>query len=154
MGDSISTLEGCIPDGYNVYYSLDNFLQTGVITDKATWWGQVINFFCGKILVNNSWSGSRVTKLLSSSSEFPSGCSRERTCNLHAEDRYPDVIMIYLGTNDYGYGVPIYSKNKSGNEKEYFYPAYLKMIRSIKNNYPLAEIWCFTIGRTFIKNHP
>lgn len=49
----------------------------------------------------------------------------------------PDVILIYLGTNDWGYGV---------GERE-FYNAYKQMLRKVRRNYPaagmatLAKLW-------------
>ena len=67
---------------------------------KDTWWGKVIDYFGGELLVNNSWSGCRVTKLPNSNMLFPSGCSDERTGDLHINGIMPDVIIIYLGFND------------------------------------------------------
>ena len=61
---------------------------------EDTWWDKVIGFFGGELLVNNSWSGSRVTKLPSSTTLFPSGCSDERTSALHINDVKPDVIIV------------------------------------------------------------
>lgn len=59
---------------------------------------------CGKLLINNSWSGSRVTKLPSATELFPSACSDERTNGLHDGKHNPDVIIIYLGTNYWAFG--------------------------------------------------
>ena len=63
LGDSISTLDGYNPKGYNVFYIGDNCVKSGVREMADTWWDKVIGFFGGELLVNNSWSGSRVTKL-------------------------------------------------------------------------------------------
>lgn len=54
-----------------------------------TWWGKVIDFFGGELLVNNSWSGSPVTG--SSATLFPSGCSDERTSHLHIDGSHPNA---------------------------------------------------------------
>lgn len=64
FGDSISTFEGSNPDDYNVFYNSEMKIRTGIARETDTWWGRVIDFFDGKLLVNNSWSGSRVTKYL------------------------------------------------------------------------------------------
>ena len=94
LGDSISTLEGYNPRGYNVFYTGENCVKSGVMQMEDTWWDKVIGFFGGELLVNNSWSGSRVTKLPSSTTLFPSGCSDERTSALHINDVKPDVIIV------------------------------------------------------------
>ena len=51
----------------------------------------------------------------------PAGCSVERCGALHETDK-PNVILIYLGTNDCGYG------------------AYRIMIQRTKCNYPNSKI--------------
>lgn len=171
LGDSISTLNGYNPKGYPVFYTYDKAEVTGVLEAADTWWGKVIDFFGGELLINNSWSGSRVAELLSSEKEFPSACSGERTGGLHVEDidgkcgAKPDVILIYMGTNDWGFGTPVRQEKSSdrqgGNgEQRYkgidykakntklFDIAYDKMLRSVRKNYPSAEIWCCSLTGT------
>lgn len=70
LGDSISTLEGFNPCGYKIFYDADNGRKFDVKEMNDTWWGKVINYFGGELLVNNSWSGSRVTKLPGSNVYF------------------------------------------------------------------------------------
>lgn len=38
MGDSMSTFEGYIPEGWNVFYTGENLDFTGVTTVDDTWW--------------------------------------------------------------------------------------------------------------------
>lgn len=156
LGDSISTLEGYNPKGYKVFYSGDNCVKAGVVEAKDTWWDKVIGFFGGELLVNNSWSGSRVTKLKDKEQLFPSGCSDERTAALHINDVKPDVILVYLGTNDWAFGA------KTGNDtrilgedsNELFDEAYDSMLKKLKSNYPESEIWCCTFCETHISKRP
>lgn len=156
LGDSISTLDGYNPKGYKVFYAGENCVRSGVTAQKDTWWDKVIDFFGGELLVNNSWSGSRVTKLPEREQLFPSGCSDERTSSLHINDVNPDVIIVYLGTNDWASGV------KTGNEtrllgideNEYFDTAYNTMLKKLKNRYPESEIWCCTLSETYISKNP
>lgn len=156
LGDSISTLDGYNPKGYRVFYSGDNCVKSGVSKMEDTWWDKVIGFFGGELLVNNSWSGSRVTKLKDKEQLFPSGCSDERTAALHVNDVKPDVILVYLGTNDWAFGA------KTGNEtrilgedsNELFDEAYDSMLKKLKSNYPESEIWCCTLCETCISNRP
>lgn len=156
LGDSISTLDGFNPKGYKIFYTDDNCVKSGVAAAKDTWWDKVIGFFGGELLVNNSWSGSRVTKLKDKDQLFPSGCSDERTAALHINDVKPDVILVYLGTNDWAFG------SKTGNEtrvldednNELFDEAYDNMLKKIMTNYPKSEVWCCTLCETYISKRP
>ncbi len=171
LGDSISTLDGYNPKGYNLFYTGDTCNRTKVRDMQDTWWGKVIDFFGGELLVNNSWSGSRVTKLPNRDTLFPSGCSDERTGGLHIGGVMPDVIIVYLGTNDWAYGV---KADDGGIRREYYqdektglmyerYPcedvsifsfAYERMLNKIKQNYPNAEVFCCTLNETYMSSNP
>lgn len=162
LGDSISTLDGYNPNGYNLFYSGDNCTKSDVNEMKDTWWGKVIDFFGGELLVNNSWSGSRVTKLPNQESLFPSGCSEERTGNLHINTVNPDVIIVYLGTNDWANNVAFWPEDLSDIdlerarlliEMDKFEDAYSYMLWKLRNNYPNAEIWCCTLCETYMSNN-
>lgn len=157
LGDSVSTLEGFNPKGYNVFYAGENCELSGVNKMADTWWGRVIDFFGGELLVNNSWSGSRVTQLPDSDSLFPSGCSDERTGRLHIRNIMPDIIIVYLGTNDWANGVLFENEALEGVWQQYngdFCRAYTTMLRKLKANYPNAEIWCCTLCATFMSSNP
>lgn len=145
LGDSISTLSGVsLPDNASFYVG-DKQFETGVFTMLDTWWGQVISRFGGELLVNNSISGSTVIK--HPLYEIPSyGCSDERTSALSKEGQKPDVIMVFLGINDWGNGVQVLPQNE--NEKgdlSIFSVAYCEMLKKLRKNYPKAESWCFTL---------
>lgn len=105
FGDSISTLIGYNPKGYNLFFTGGTCQRAGVRTAEDTWWGKVIGSLGGELLVNNSWSGSCVTKLPNREGLFPSGCSDERTSALHNGLQMPEVIIVYLGTNDWANGI-------------------------------------------------
>lgn len=156
LGDSISTLDGYNPKGYKVFYENENCLKSGVTELEDTWWGKVIGHFGGELLVNNSWSGSRVTKLPGYEQLFPSGCSDERTAALHINNVKPDVIVIYLGTNDWAFGAKTRNDTSILGEdsNEFFYEAYDCMLKKIKSNYPNAEIWCCTLCETYMSKRP
>lgn len=158
LGDSISTLEGYNPKDYSVFYRDFNCDKTNVRDVQDTWWGKVIALFQGELLVNNSWSGSRVTRLPDSNTLFPSGCSDERTNGLHIKNVLPDVILVYLGTNDWAHGVPLGNETTENSAKSEdlcaFAPAYCRMIEKIQSNYPNAEIWCCTLCTTVISSAP
>lgn len=159
LGDSISTLRTYSPDGYRVFYIEENCEKSGVYEIRDTWWGKVIEHFGGMLLVNNSYSGSRVTKLPFWYSLFPSGCSEKRTSSLHLADQNPDVIMIYLGFNDWANFVDIDGRHQKSKEKvngnmSVFSEAYRAMLTQIKENYPKAEVWCITLNQSKCLNQP
>ena len=60
LGDSISTFEGISEPKDAAYYNTSRKMSSGIITLSDTWWGQVVEGLKGKLLVNNSWSGSTV----------------------------------------------------------------------------------------------
>lgn len=155
VGDSISTLEGSNPDGYNVFYYGERKDMADIHSPSDTWWGKVISHFGAKLLVNASWSGSWVAKLPDRDELFPSGCSDERTSCLHRDGIMPDVIIVYLGTNDFMFGAPLtYKGNIQRLKDQSFAYAYGKMLDKIKLNYPHAEIFCCTLCKAYMEKDP
>lgn len=152
LGDSISTLDGYSkPDGAS-YYEGEKRLEADVILPIDTWWGMLINHLGAKLLVNNSMSGSMVCK--HRRCEIPSyGCSDERTSSLGMDGKAPDVIMVYLGTNDWGFGMkPTPNRKEYENDLDVFSVAYNTMLEKLKQSYPNAQIWCFTLCASGFKN--
>lgn len=153
-------MAGYHPKGYKVFYENNRLLESGVCGVSDTWWGRVIDFFQGVLLVNNSWAGSRVGRLEGSEALFPSGCSEERTSGLHGCRRMgfprniaPDIIMIYLGTNDWTFGTPLFPEDGHGEDCCYFSTAYGKMLGDIRKKYPKAEVWCCSLSTTFMSGN-
>ena len=142
LGDSISTFEGYTEPKDAVYYDKAKKIETGVLTLTDTWWGMVIESLGGKLLVNNSWSGSTVCS--HSAYEVPSyACSAERTSSLYKDGITPSVIIVYMGTNDWGMGLRVTDDKETSTTV--FSVAYREMLDRLKNNYPTAEIWCLTL---------
>lgn len=157
LGDSISTLQGHNPEGFSVYYKDEICNNSGVHTDVDTWWGRVIEAHGGSILVNNAWSGSRVTAVPRGNGLFPSGCSDERTSQLHKGGIMPDVIIVFLGFNDWSNGVDIGSDGTrllAPIHFNAFDEAYEAMVGKLRTNYPNAELWCCTLPQTYIASKP
>ena len=107
MGDSISTLLGCNPPDYEVFYKWDECFKANVFSSSDTWWGMVMEALGGFRLINNSFSGTLVCKEDACKIESY-GCSDERTSGLGTEEESPDVIMILMGLNDFGKGMQIF----------------------------------------------
>ena len=156
LGDSISTLAGLNPRENRVYYGPNNESSTGISRWQDTWWGKVIDYFGGELLVNNSWSGSQVARYQDSREQFPSGCSDRRTGELHQMIVKPDVILVFMGINDWARGV-----RPEPTERDYpaardaiFCCAYEQMVRKLKEKYPKAQIWLATLPRSYLSSNP
>lgn len=152
LGDSISTFEGYSEPYDAVFYDGWHKCQADILKINDTWWGQVIESLDGTLLVNNSFSGSMVCK--HRSCVIPSyGCSDERTSSLDKKSISPDVIMVFLGTNDWGHGVKLKPDNEAEeNDLTIFSVAYKSMLEKLRKNYPSAELWCFTLAKSGYKN--
>ena len=144
LGDSISTYENYIPNGYAVYYprgDLDNV--------EKTWWRKLARELNMTILKNASWSGSRVTGN-SQGSTAAAGCSDIRISDLAGDNGdTPDIIIVYISTNDWNGGVPVGTfTNKDiipeeGTISE-ISKAYALMLYKIRTTYPDAYVYCVT----------
>ncbi len=152
LGDSISTLSGYNPEEF-VYYNRAKSSKSKVNFFKDTWWGSVIDSLEGLLLVNNSISGSCVSQLPNSETEYHA-CSDERTSSLDKDGLSPDVIMVFMGSNDWGWAVDLQSSDADSNDISCFKPAYEEMLKKLKRNYPSAEIWCLTLGKLIWEQKP
>ena len=147
LGDSVSTLAGYNPDGYEVFYNWEKKRLADIRSPADTWWGYVIDALAGQMLVNASWSGSLVCKHPQSEIESY-GCSTARTSALSEGGREPDVVMVFMGLNDFGHAMrPLPVPGKDG--LDVFSVAYGVMLEKIRANYPNSEIWCFTLPTGF-----
>ncbi|MBQ6231698.1 MAG: SGNH/GDSL hydrolase family protein [Eubacterium sp.] len=150
LGDSISTFLGYNPPEYSYYYHRGLY---GIMDQNDTWWGRFIDLCNGQLVMNESWSGSRVTCIPNSGRMFPSACSKERTSNLHFGTESPDIILIYMGVNDWMNGATLKSgsiKQFSGFPELVFETAYRLMLKRVRNNYPFAEVCCISINPAYI----
>lgn len=162
-GDSISTFESMIPNGWNVFYTGKQLQITGVTSSDDTWWSQVISHFDGELLANASWSGSVVE-----GDEFPTGASDDRIGHLAPQGTSPDDILVHIGINDYGWGsaqaqirAGVISAPKNAvaaceslgeiagmapeNTVENFRESYTRMLKTMHSKWPDARIWASSL---------
>lgn len=137
LGDSISACEGWTPYGYAVYYKDDVAYENGISSVQDIWWKQVIDGLGGVLCVNNSCSGSFVSGL-----SPVSACSKERCSRLDGGEK-PNIILVFMGSNDRGHGVWI--GEGSPNDAQGFYGGYRIMLKRLKEYYPAAKIVCATL---------
>lgn len=151
VGDSISTYAGFVPEGYAVYYDYDMQRKNKLDSVYDIWWAKVNQALHAYLCVNNSYSGSKVT-----GHTFPASSSDLRTSLLHTATDKPNIILIYIGFNDFGNGVPIKAKGLRyifKRDPNYFMDAYSQMLSKIKCNYPNSKIVCGTLARsTLVSN--
>ena len=148
LGDSISTFADFNPSGYSVFYDADMQQINGLSSVYDTWWAKVNQSMHAYLCVNNSYSGSRVT-----GGGFPAASSIERVSHLRTAEYSPDIILVYIGFNDFGNGVSIRkNKFKFKTDLSFFEDAYAIMIDRIKERYPKAKVVCGTLLRTKIRN--
>ena len=149
LGDSISTYEGCNPPGYAVYYDRHTQKINGLKSMRDTWWAITADRLNASILINNSYSGSLVTGY-----QFPAASGYERTQSLGTEQQDPDIILVYIGFNDFGNRIEITNEHNDFQEADrcfFFEDAYKLMLSRMKQRYPKAVIVCGTLMRTVIE---
>ena len=112
LGDSISTFENisCGDAAQTSNSSIRNnrlFYTDGLlgVSLNDTWWMQITEKLGGNILVNNSYSNSSVYDPIGNDK---SQAYQDRCVNLHDNTgensgEEPDIIIIYIGINDFSY---------------------------------------------------
>ena len=160
LGDSISTYvdvtSGIAADTTNstirnniVWYGYSPSQPAfGGTSVDSTWWQIVINSLGATRLVNNSNAGESVFQAVT-----------DRCMQLHDDTgdnavETPDIIFVYLGTNDNNRTMGSVSNlnmadiERHGDDPDYqpstLIEAYAIMIYRIQKTYPNAEIFCLT----------
>ena len=146
LGDSISTFTGTMPADYNIFYP-----ESGDIPNAGqTWWGQLLTN-TGMVLCRNaSSSNTDVTGNSLAMDGSAPGCSIRRVMDLKGADgSSPDVIIIYMGINDFARSRTLGSFRAPGVQTEgevmVFTDAYELMLQKIKTLYPTAAVYCCTL---------
>lgn len=148
VGDSISTYEGWVPDGYDVYYGNGGTLPSV----ENTYWKIAINEL-GMVVGNCSWSGSFVSGDSTSTSNANIGTSTKRINDLSADGINPDIVLVYMGTNDFLFGKDKGEFNMSSDYVDgnisTFMNAYALLLTKIRKAYPNCKILCGTMPLQF-----
>lgn len=146
LGDSISTFDGWIPEGFAVFYPSD-----GDVTDVSqTWWMRLIDDTDMELCSNSSSSGSTCVGNSLTVDDPLCGCSGYRISYLAGKQgKMPDIIIVYIGTNDLLTDVPIGDNDGTKMVEEgvirNFSDAYCMMLDKLTSEYPIAQIYCCTL---------
>lgn len=143
MGDSISTFDEWIPEGYYDFYPVNGEVKTV----NQTWWKMVLDDMDMALCANASSAGSTCIGDSTGTDNPQHGCSDFRIADLMGKDgAYPDIIIVYMGTNDFLDDVPLGSNDGTQyveeGEIDNFSDAYSLMLDKLSAYYPGADIFC------------
>ena len=156
LGDSISTYAGYIPEGYACFYPDANNDVTDV---TQTWWMQMLYNTGMRLLVNGSYSASAVCGD-SRAENSSAGCSNRRVTDLMGADgSVPDVILVYMGANDFFHSIELgtYSEVATHRTDHFvwnFTEGYELMLQKLQAVYPTSRIYCMTLIESNSGDHP
>ena len=145
IGDSISTYSGYLPSGYATYYP-----KGDVQSVDDTWWMKIIKKGHMVLGQNCAWSGSKVTGDGTSTSSAAAGCSTARINDL-AKNGTPDIVIVYIGTNDLRNGTAMGAWTKGeaiptdSSDVATMAEAYALMVYKVMNTYKNAHVFCCSI---------
>ena len=146
LGDSISTYDGWIMEGAAIFYPF-----VGDLTDVSqTWWMRLLDDTGMELCANDSSSGSTCAGDSLDVGDFGYGCSSFRLSFLTGKQgKMPDIIIVYMGTNDFLKGIPIGdndgTKLVEEGMVENFSDAYCLILDKLASEYPATEIYCCTL---------
>lgn len=153
LGDSYSTFEGYIPEGYDAWYNSEAKDCNNVCCVEECWWYQFFNEAPAKLLLNCSYSGTTICNTGYNGED----CRRKSFIarldrligNGYFEKNRIDTLIIFGGTNDCWAESPRGEQKFSDwTEDDLYtvYPAFSYMLSRAKEALPDARI-------VFVLNH-
>lgn len=158
LGDSISAYNGWVNGNSSQYPSC------GVSDVKETWWHILLTRLGAKLCVNNSWAGRQVSESVDVERSTANAVSKlhrvkgetyinlDGTTETATKDINPDIILIFLGINDFNADVPhgelsrVDRKNLSFDSTN-FAASYETMLHRITGtHYMNAKIYCLNMS--------
>lgn len=150
FGDSYSTFDAYIPDGYACWYSPQGRPETDVTNVEQTWWYQVIAEEKLQLVLNNSWSGSTIGYTgydnadCSQTNSFLYRLDRLISDGFFAENDI-QTVFVFGGTNDSWANAPLGQIQYDHYQKEDLYcvlPAICCFFKTLRQALPNAQIYC------------
>ncbi|MBQ6839308.1 MAG: hypothetical protein IJO45_01280, partial [Oscillospiraceae bacterium] len=166
LGDSISTYEGvsngaAAETGNSTIAGNWKYYPALSVTDPSyTWWMQTVDTLGMDLLVNNAWSGSYLLKENGTPGAYVDRCVQLHDDTGDNAGQKPDIIAFYLGTNDVThdkanvgtFDAIDFDTLITGSAGAYTYAtpttsmeAYAICLHKISQEYPDAEVYCFTL---------
>lgn len=149
FGDSYSTFEGYIPEGYACYYIPRDKAETDVRHVEETWWHQVINETGSTLLLNDSWSGSTVCNTgyggdCSKTNSFIYRLSKYKADGFFEKNKI-DTVFIFGGTNDNWTNGPVGEVKFDDITEEDLLsvlPGMSYFMKNLRETVPNAKVYC------------
>ena len=156
LGDSISTFGGISNDSTNANSTISGnavyFPKYDITSADMTWWKQTADRTGADILVNNSWSGSRV--LNNNGAAYQTRCEQLHDDTGVNSGTQPDIIAVYIGINDFDANLTCGTFNQLSDvydeETGYITPttfaqAYAIVMHKLVSKYDNADVFVFTL---------
>ncbi len=150
IGDSYSTFEGYIPNGYEVFYYSGGREDNDITKVEETWWHQVARECGANIVLNNSWSGSTIGYTGYGGSDTSKTNSfifrvEQLIENGFFEKNQIDTVFVFGGTNDDWSEAPLGEAKYSDWKREDLYfvlPAISYFLNKLRETLPEGDIYC------------
>ncbi len=144
IGDSYSTFEGYIPEGYAHWYQ-DG--ANGLAGVDGTWWRILFSKIECELVRNDSWSGTTVCHTGYDGKDVSDRSFITRTRKLFKDGFFEreriDTVLVFGGTNDSWAGVPLGEFKLDGASEEELYsilPAIPYFTRMLREGLPTSRI--------------
>ncbi|MBR6523433.1 MAG: hypothetical protein IKT39_02330 [Clostridia bacterium] len=149
LGDSYSTFEGFLPEGYAAYYKKAGRPETDVDKVNQTWWHGLLSQ-TGSVLIRNcSWSGTTICNTGYNGRDCTDNSFVARFDKLAGEGFFTenkiDTFFLFGGTNDSWADSPVGQTMYTGFEKEDLFsvlPAFCYLVDKISRTLPDAKVFC------------
>lgn len=136
LGDSYSTFDGYVPEGFAVWYDSNIKEQNDVNDVGQTWWYKLVRKEHLRLLGNNSYSGATVCNTGYDGADYSDRSFITRMPQTLGYSAFrPDIILIFGGTNDSWANAPVGSLKYEGwteEDLEQALPAYCYMLNYYK----------------------
>lgn len=149
LGDSYSTFENNIPEGFATYYGAELHSELNVKTVNDTWWKQLLDETKSNLVLNSSWSGTTICKTGYDNIDRSEICFIGRLDKLidngFFKENKIDTFFVFGGTNDNWVPSPIGElkfSNWKSEELFSFCPAACYLLYRLKTCLPDTKIIC------------
>ena len=149
LGDSYSTYEGQIPEGYVAYYKKETERQAKLRDYTYTWWYRYIKDTGSNLVRNSSYSGTTIcytgyegADVINTS--FITRLQRLIDAGFFKENKV-DTLFVFGGTNDSWANAPLGKMMYSGWTKKDLYsvlPAIGYLLNLLKENFVDTKLVC------------
>ena len=147
LGDSYSTFEGHIPEGYAPHYGKNLHPECGIKKVSETWWQRLIDKTESRLILNSSWSGTTVSHTGYNKSDCIDRSFAARLDRLIEEGFFEknsiDTVLVFGGTNDNWAGSPIgelmYTEWTT-QDLYSFKPAFCYVLNRLREAVPTARV--------------